>query len=74
MPGAEGAAEVQRSLVWVNREGREEPLSAPPRPYAMARLSPDGARESRSKSAIKTMTSGHGIVHETLKLDHHVSG
>ncbi len=33
-----------RTLVWVNREGREEPLAAPPRGYASPRLSPDGTR------------------------------
>jgi len=33
-----------RTLVWVDRGGREEPLKVPPRAYAAARLSPDGAR------------------------------
>jgi hypothetical protein len=33
-----------RSLVWVDRKGRESPLSAPPRAYAEPRLSPDGMR------------------------------
>ena len=33
-----------RSLVWVNRQGREEPINAPPRPYFNLRLSPDGTR------------------------------
>ena len=33
-----------RSLVWVNRKGIEEPINAPPGPYAVARLSPDGTR------------------------------
>ena len=32
------------TLVWVNRNGREEPITAPPRAYFYARLSPDGAR------------------------------
>ena len=31
-----------RTLVWVDREGREEPLAAEPRPYGGLRLSPDG--------------------------------
>lgn len=35
---------VVRSLVWVDRKGSETPVGAPDRPYAMARLSPDGAR------------------------------
>ena len=34
-----------RSLVWVTRQGREEPLAAaPPRGYFYPRLSPDGTR------------------------------
>ena len=33
---------VPRSLVWVNRQGREEPINAPPRTYAVPRISPDG--------------------------------
>lgn len=33
-----------RSLVWVSRQGREDPIQAPPREYAVARLSPDGSR------------------------------
>ena len=41
-----GGAPLQppRSLVWIDRQGRQEPLRAPERPYAGARLSPDGAR------------------------------
>jgi Tol biopolymer transport system component len=33
-----------RSLVWVTRQGTEEPTAAPPGGYASARLSPDGKR------------------------------
>jgi eukaryotic-like serine/threonine-protein kinase len=33
-----------RTLVWVDREGREEPISAPARNYQYPRLSPDGMR------------------------------
>jgi serine/threonine-protein kinase len=41
----EGAnLESRRSLVWVDRAGREEPIAAPPRAYAVARLSPDATR------------------------------
>ena len=32
------------TMVWVDRQGREEPLEAPPRYYRYPRLSPDGAR------------------------------
>jgi serine/threonine-protein kinase len=33
-----------RTLVWVDRKGREEPIPAEPRTYEVARISPDGAR------------------------------
>jgi len=34
----------QRRLVWVSRNGAEQPLAAPPRDYDQPRLSPDGRR------------------------------
>jgi hypothetical protein len=37
-----GEAAATRSLVWVDRNGRETPLKAPPRGYMIPRLSPDG--------------------------------
>jgi serine/threonine-protein kinase len=30
--------------VWINRQGKEEPVDAPPRVYTAARISPDGTR------------------------------
>ena len=41
---AGGAQAVARTLVWVDRQGREDPIPAPPRGYALPRLSPDGRR------------------------------
>ena len=38
------ASQPPRALVWVDRQGREEPIPAPVRPYTIARLSPDGSR------------------------------
>jgi serine/threonine-protein kinase len=38
------AAELQRSLVWVDRQGREAALDAPARAYEVARVSPDLTR------------------------------
>ena len=35
---------LDRTLVWVDREGAVEPLGAPPRAYLDPRLSPDGRR------------------------------
>ena len=42
VPGPVG--EAQRSLVFVDREGAEEPLATPPRHYITTRLSPEGER------------------------------
>ena len=39
-----GTGSQLRSLVWVDREGREEPLETEPRPYRSVRISPDGQR------------------------------
>ena len=43
-PGSEAPPEVsvERTLVWVDREGNEEPLEAPPHPYSYVDLSPNG--------------------------------
>ena len=35
---------ASRTPVWVDRQGREEPLAVPPRAYTNPRLSPDGTR------------------------------
>jgi serine/threonine-protein kinase len=39
-----GAGAARRSLAWVDRAGREQPIAAPQRAYVSARLSPDGQR------------------------------
>jgi serine/threonine-protein kinase len=36
--------EAQRRLVWVSRNGKEQPLAAPPQAYDFPQLSPDGRR------------------------------
>jgi eukaryotic-like serine/threonine-protein kinase len=41
---ADAQTEPPRSLVWVNRQGREELINAPLRAYSVPRLSPDGLR------------------------------
>jgi serine/threonine-protein kinase len=43
VPGGVGGGNT-RSLAWVNRQGREEPIMAPPRAYTTPRLAPDGSR------------------------------
>ena len=39
-----GVGAGQRTLVWVNRQGQETPIPAPPRAYVYPRLAPDGMR------------------------------
>jgi serine/threonine-protein kinase len=39
-----GDPQAGRSLVWIDRQGNEEPLGTPPRLYEHPRLSPDGTR------------------------------
>jgi serine/threonine protein kinase/Tol biopolymer transport system component len=41
-----GAQATQRKLVWVNRNGAEQPLDAPAHSYETPRISPDGRRVS----------------------------
>jgi serine/threonine-protein kinase len=36
--------EAKRMLVWVDRQGREEPLPVPPKTYIYPRISPNGTR------------------------------
>jgi len=38
------AGSAARSMVWVDRNGREESIGAEPRPYQYPRISPDGRR------------------------------
>ena len=42
VPG--GVRGAGRTLIWVDRQGREEAIKAPPRAYASPRISPDGTR------------------------------
>jgi serine/threonine-protein kinase len=45
VPGAIGTAGFpQCTLVWVDRNGKEEPIAAPPNAYASPKISPDGTR------------------------------
>jgi serine/threonine-protein kinase len=42
IPGTTGTAAGGRTLVWVDRAGKEEPITAPPNAYGDPRISPDG--------------------------------
>jgi hypothetical protein len=54
------AAGPPRTLVWVDRQGRETPIGAPPRPYFLPALSPDGMRVAVFAN-VRKATSGSGI-------------
>jgi serine/threonine-protein kinase len=62
-----GLATTQRTLVWVDRNGKEEPLAAPLNAYFNPRISPDG-----TKVALSIMTAEHrdiwiwDLIHKTL--------
>jgi serine/threonine-protein kinase len=45
-----GAAPNARILVWVARDGQEQPITAPPYPYGFPRLSPDGQHIAVTRS------------------------
>ena len=44
LPGTLDAAGATRTLAWMDRTGREQPIKAEPRGYFALRLSPDGTR------------------------------
>ena len=44
LPGVSGSLTTGRTLVWVDRQGKEEPITAPPHMYRYPKISPDGTR------------------------------
>jgi hypothetical protein len=57
--GSGDVAAETRTLVWVDRAGKETPVAAPPRAYDHPACHPTG-RTSSSTSRIKSRTSGSG--------------
>jgi serine/threonine-protein kinase len=55
IPGSRTAASDQRTLVWVDRNGKEEPLGAPLNLYRFPKISPDG-----TKVAMTVIPGGEG--------------
>jgi eukaryotic-like serine/threonine-protein kinase len=51
IPVTTTGAVAQRTLVWVDRNGQEEPLAAPPNGYFGPRISPDGTRVALNVAA-----------------------
>ena len=61
-----GAEASPLALVWVNRNGAEQPLTAPARTYGLPRLSPDGRRVAVSIEEHETQIWLHDLSRETL--------
>jgi len=64
VPG--GVASAQVRLVWVNRNGVEQPLAAPMRAYQFPRLSPDGRRLAVVLAELQTQVWLYDLSRETL--------
>ena len=63
-----GAPGGERTLAWIDREGREESLGAPPRGYLSVRISPDGTRVAATVAAEETDVWILDLARMTLKL------
>ncbi len=61
-----GGQADQRRLVWVTRNGAEQPVAAPARAYVYPRLSPDGQRVGVSIAEEETQTWLYDFSRETL--------
>ena len=59
-------ARAQRRLVWVNRNGAEQPLASPARAYRVPRLSPDGRRVAVEVTEQGTQVWLYDLSRETL--------
>jgi eukaryotic-like serine/threonine-protein kinase len=64
LPG--GVQATQSRLLWVSRNGAEQPLGAPARPYRFPRLSPDGRRVAVSIIEQESQTWLYDLSRDTL--------
>src|ERR1700687_3785569 len=64
VPG--GVQSTQSKLVWVNRNGAEQPLAAPAHAYRFPRLSPDGRRVAVGVAAQEAQLWVYDLSRETL--------
>jgi serine/threonine protein kinase/Tol biopolymer transport system component len=56
IPGIQSTRSIAKTaLVWVNRDGKEEPIAAPPNNYSYPRISPDGTRVALTLGAPPNM-------------------
>jgi serine/threonine protein kinase/Tol biopolymer transport system component len=61
-----GIQSAQRKLVWVSRNGAEQPVAAPARAYTFPRLSPDGRRVAVSIEEQDTQTWLYDLSRDAL--------
>jgi Tol biopolymer transport system component len=61
-----GVQAPERKLVWVNRNGAEQPLAVPARTYMFPRLSPDGRRLAVNIAEQETQIWLYDLSRETL--------
>ena len=61
-----GVQATRRKLVWVSRNGTEQPLTAPEHAYRGPQLSPDGRRVAVAIEEQETQTWLYNLAHETL--------
>jgi eukaryotic-like serine/threonine-protein kinase len=61
-----GIQSAQSRLVWVNRNGTEQPLAAPVRTYQFPRLSPDGRRVGVAIAEQETQIWLYDLSRETM--------
>lgn len=64
VPGSVQSA--QRKLVWVNRNGKEEPLAAPAHTYVGPRISPDGRQVALAIQEQDSQLWMYDVSRETL--------
>lgn len=63
---APGAGVLARSLVWVDRGGKEELIPAPPRAYLLPKLAPDGTRLAVAIADLQNDIWTWDFQHQTL--------
>jgi eukaryotic-like serine/threonine-protein kinase len=66
VPGGVQVQATQRRLVWVSRNGAEQPLAAPAHDYRLPRLSPDGRRIALVNDEPETQVWLYDLSRETL--------
>jgi eukaryotic-like serine/threonine-protein kinase len=61
-----GGVQALEHLVWVNRNGTEQPLAAPPHAYLWLRISPEGRRVALTIEEQETQIWLYDLARETL--------